>query len=423
MSDHKILVVDDDPTSRKILTQSAKKAGHIALEAQNSKAGLKTFKQNSPISVVVSNHMMPDSTGEEFLEKIKLASPNTVRVMVTAADDLEVMEEAINRGELFRFLKKPINVRSVKETMEAGIRQYEKNLLTSAKNGRRGAKASKTPLLPVYFLLAAVLGGAAFYFFAGERSQKETQVPAQPAQATLTPEEDIPRKLEVVRELVKNGEAEPVIQVFNDLVELHPNDPGVAGAYAEAMLDLARYDDAMKWANKALEIDPKRGGPYAVLGRVQFEGGDLDKALGLCREAIRLDPKMALAYRTIGNIYLRQGRYKDGLTLLQEADRINPDNSEILTVLSSAHIKLEDYPNAIQTASRAAKLNSENPGAYFNLALAYYNINDGPKALDNIRTAEKLYQKQKRPNWTAKSRATKRAIVSKFHLNPEEIEK
>ncbi|MBI4389455.1 MAG: sigma-54-dependent Fis family transcriptional regulator, partial [Nitrospinae bacterium] len=59
MSEHKILVVDDDPTSRKILTQSAIKAGHTALEAQNSRDGLKIFKQNSPVSVVVSNRMMP----------------------------------------------------------------------------------------------------------------------------------------------------------------------------------------------------------------------------------------------------------------------------------------------------------------------------------------------------------------------------
>ncbi|MBI4389417.1 MAG: tetratricopeptide repeat protein, partial [Nitrospinae bacterium] len=413
------------PTSRKILTQSAIKAGHTALEAQNSRDGLKIFKQNSPVSVVVSNRMMPDSTGEEFLEKIKMSSPHTVRMMVTAADDPAVMEEAINRGELFRFLKKPIDIRSARETMAAGIRQYEKNLLTPARKGRHGALTGGNFNMRVYLLLAAVLGGVVYYLFtsAGEDSRRNAEAPASSSREVPVPAEDIQAQLGVVKILIKNGELDPVIQVFKRLVERYPQNPEIAVAYAEAMLELERFDDAVKWAGKALEIDPDRGAPRAVLGRVQFEKGDFDKALELSREAIRLAPKTALAYRTIGNIYLRQGRYKDGLTLLREADRINPDNSEILTVLSSAYFKMEDYPNAIQTASRAAKLNPENPGTYFNLALAYYNVNDGPKALENIRAAEKLYQKQKKPNWIAKSRATKRAIVNKFHLSPEEIEK
>jgi len=60
-----------------------------------------------PFPVVVSDCRMPDIDGIQFLALVRKIAPDTVRMMLTGNHDLETAMEAINRGEIFRFLTKP----------------------------------------------------------------------------------------------------------------------------------------------------------------------------------------------------------------------------------------------------------------------------------------------------------------------------
>jgi putative nucleotidyltransferase with HDIG domain len=59
------------------------------------------------IAVAVSDQRMPEMTGIAFLEKVKKASPETVRILLTGHADLKIALEAINQGSVYRFLTKP----------------------------------------------------------------------------------------------------------------------------------------------------------------------------------------------------------------------------------------------------------------------------------------------------------------------------
>ena len=64
---------------------------------------------NQDIDVIVSDQRMPDITGIELLKQVTQLSPRTIRVLLTGYADMKATLDAINEGEVFRYLKKPWN--------------------------------------------------------------------------------------------------------------------------------------------------------------------------------------------------------------------------------------------------------------------------------------------------------------------------
>jgi putative nucleotidyltransferase with HDIG domain len=73
------------------------------------------------ISVVVSDNIMPGMTGIELLQKAKVVSPDTVRVMMTGQADLQSAVDAINKGEVLRYILKPWDDEEFKESVASSI--------------------------------------------------------------------------------------------------------------------------------------------------------------------------------------------------------------------------------------------------------------------------------------------------------------
>jgi putative nucleotidyltransferase with HDIG domain len=59
------------------------------------------------ITVLVSDHKMPQMSGAEFLARVKEKRPETIRMLLTGQADLEAVQQAVNSGEIFRFFLKP----------------------------------------------------------------------------------------------------------------------------------------------------------------------------------------------------------------------------------------------------------------------------------------------------------------------------
>jgi len=59
------------------------------------------------VDVVITDHMMPDISGVDLLEKLKSSHPYFCRILITGCSDISIVIEAINRCEVFRFLTKP----------------------------------------------------------------------------------------------------------------------------------------------------------------------------------------------------------------------------------------------------------------------------------------------------------------------------
>lgn len=121
--DARILLVDDDPLLLECLRR-VHGASFDIVTAQGGRAALRVLELDGPFAVVVSDRQMPEMDGVSLLEKIRRIDPDIVRVMLTGQADIESAIQAVNRGEVFRFLTKPCAREDFEGALEASIRQY-----------------------------------------------------------------------------------------------------------------------------------------------------------------------------------------------------------------------------------------------------------------------------------------------------------
>jgi len=126
----KVLVVDDDRNLLDSFKRQFRK--HLDLETAASGAdGVQAVRDAGPFAVVISDMQMPNMNGIEFLSQVRALSPNTVRIMLTGNANLDVAIGAVNDGNIFRFLNKPVEAEQLLQTIVDGIQQYR--LVTSEK--------------------------------------------------------------------------------------------------------------------------------------------------------------------------------------------------------------------------------------------------------------------------------------------------
>lgn len=107
---HRILVVDDEGSIRKALERLLRRAGYFVASTESGEVGLKTLETTSPpFDLIISDQRMPEMNGAEFLEKSKAIAPDAGRFLLTGYSDFEALVDAINRGEIHRYLDKPWN--------------------------------------------------------------------------------------------------------------------------------------------------------------------------------------------------------------------------------------------------------------------------------------------------------------------------
>ncbi len=116
-----ILLVDDEQNVLRALARLLRRDGYQIFTATSFKEAFDILGTND-VQVVVSDHRMPDGKGTEFLGRVKVTHPSTVRMILSGYADLGVVTEAINGGAVYRFLTKPWNDDDLRETMREAMR-------------------------------------------------------------------------------------------------------------------------------------------------------------------------------------------------------------------------------------------------------------------------------------------------------------
>lgn len=119
----KILLVDDDPNVLAGYERNLRRYFDV-VTATSGAAGLAIIKEQGPFAVVVSDLRMPEMDGIQFLSLVRQVAPDTVRVMLTAYADLQAAVDAINEGNIFRFLTKPCGIEEMLRVLHAAVEQY-----------------------------------------------------------------------------------------------------------------------------------------------------------------------------------------------------------------------------------------------------------------------------------------------------------
>lgn len=109
----KILVVDDEPSVRMVMTEYFQSAGYQAMEAGSGMQALQMIARDVP-DLVFLDIIMPQMSGLVVLEKIKKLFPEIVVVMITALQEESTAREAIQLGA-YDYVTKPVNLRRLEE--------------------------------------------------------------------------------------------------------------------------------------------------------------------------------------------------------------------------------------------------------------------------------------------------------------------
>lgn len=120
-----VLFVDDEQSIRSALERMYLDRDDIrCLFAASGSEGLEILSREE-VWVVVSDYLMPEMRGVEFLTRAKGMKPDTVRIMMTAYADLSIAIDAINKSEAYRFVTKPWNNQELMATVDEALMRYQ----------------------------------------------------------------------------------------------------------------------------------------------------------------------------------------------------------------------------------------------------------------------------------------------------------
>lgn len=117
-----ILYIDDEPCALETLKRQFRREFTI-LTASSGAEGLQILGTRD-VAVVLSDQRMPDMEGTQFLSRVRATYPDSVRMLLTAYSDLESVVDAINLGNVRRYLTKPYDEREVEMAFREGIERY-----------------------------------------------------------------------------------------------------------------------------------------------------------------------------------------------------------------------------------------------------------------------------------------------------------
>ena len=126
----KVLFVDDEPNVLQSIRRSLRKSFDVDT-AEGGQEALDKIASNGSYAVIVSDMRMPGMNGVEFLSEAKKRAPDTVRMMLTGNADQQTAVDAVNHGDIFRFMNKPCGPDELTTALNSGIRQHE--LITAEK--------------------------------------------------------------------------------------------------------------------------------------------------------------------------------------------------------------------------------------------------------------------------------------------------
>ncbi len=128
MDNHTILIVDDEPNIINSLKRLLRKEGYNLLTSTSGKEGLQLLKENKNVSLIITDHRMPEMSGIDFLREAKTFCPDTIRILLSGYAEVQSIMAAINEGEVYRFVAKPWNDEEIKVTIRISLEQYELTL-------------------------------------------------------------------------------------------------------------------------------------------------------------------------------------------------------------------------------------------------------------------------------------------------------
>jgi len=115
-----VLFVDDEKRLLEGLALLLRKNYDVQV-ANSGDEALRMLGELKHVTVVVSDFRMPQMDGATFLHQVMLRAPTATRILLTGEAGVDGARDAVNKGQIFRFLTKPCPTDQLREALDAGI--------------------------------------------------------------------------------------------------------------------------------------------------------------------------------------------------------------------------------------------------------------------------------------------------------------
>ena len=119
---HPVLYVDDEEMALETFKAQFRRdfTIHTALSGQDALQ----IMSRQPIALVITDQRMPQMNGITLLEEVSKLYPDTIRMLITAYSDMDVVIAAINKGHVYRYFPKPYNEDEVRQSIKEGLERH-----------------------------------------------------------------------------------------------------------------------------------------------------------------------------------------------------------------------------------------------------------------------------------------------------------
>ncbi|MFK5926373.1 MAG: response regulator [Desulfuromusa sp.] len=122
----KILCVDDERNVLKSLRRLfMDEDNYEVFVAESGAEGLDLLEEEGDIRMVISDYRMPEMTGVEFLHQVNEKWPETMRIVLSGYADTAAVVEAINEGQIYKFIPKPWNDEELLSTISSALQHQD----------------------------------------------------------------------------------------------------------------------------------------------------------------------------------------------------------------------------------------------------------------------------------------------------------
>lgn len=121
---HSVLLVDDDFEILEMFRKLLRREPYQIEVAAGAPEAFEILAQKR-VAVVVSDERMPGINGTELLARVQLEYPDTIRMMLTGQSSVDVAMRAINEGQVYRFLLKPVRASELGSAIRDAMNEWE----------------------------------------------------------------------------------------------------------------------------------------------------------------------------------------------------------------------------------------------------------------------------------------------------------
>lgn len=196
----------------------------------------------------------------------------------------------------------------------------------------------------------------------------------------------------------KNGNYADTIKMYEQILEIEPNNAGIYADIAHTYRYWSKYEEAETFFLKAIVLSPNDAFLYTDLGKLYRNMGEYEKAEEAFHKSISIDPTLDSTYSYgLGYLYLEMQKYEQSEEMFLKAKELNPTGEMVFSGLGDLYREMGRYEESYAMYEKAFEINPDSE-SYLGLGWLYMYQEKYQEAADtfsmfltNIREKAEVY--------------------------------